>query len=142
LFDIEGQLGYTYSPGSLEGPLQLGALQVGHSTKVIRVSGINRGAIGGSFLICVYAKIEGVRQLVGMEPVFSRWHVQGCANCQTHLEAKAYVGMQGFREESLKSLKDEDYDVEIHTRREGVIKASPPSPLATFTKRPFLFSVR
>lgn len=141
--DIE-QLGYRYSPGSLEETIeesQLEALQPGQSTKVVCVSGINRAAIRGSFLVCVYATIDGERRLVGTEPVLSRWKVQYCANCQTHLEVKAFVGMHGIQEEVLRPLKNEDYDVEIRTR-DRVIKAGESAPLAAFARRPFYFVVR
>ena len=57
--------------------------------RVVSVSGINRAGISGSFLISVYAEIDGTRRHLGTAAVLSRWHVEGCMNCQTHLEAKA-----------------------------------------------------
>ena len=141
--NIEKQLGYTYAHGSLEDSLKEKSLteaMEGHSTKVVSVSGINRGAINGSFLVCVYATIDGERHLVGTESVLSRWKVQYCANCQTHLEVKAFVGLHGFREELLQPLKKGDYEVEIRTHA-GVVKSAQPAPLAAFARKPFYFEV-
>jgi tyrosinase len=54
--------------------------------------------------------------------------VQYCANCQTHLEVKAFVGLHAFQDESLESAS---YEVEIRTR-DGVLSESPSqAPLAT-----------
>ncbi len=138
--NIEEQLGYTYGPGSLEEQLKLAAfaLEKGQSAKVIRVSGINRAPIRGSFLISAYATIGGKRYCVGSEAVLSRWSVQYCANCQTHLEVKAFIGLHGFREES---LENPVYEIEVRTR-DGLLKAMPPRALATFEKKPFRFEVR
>jgi hypothetical protein len=94
--NIETQLGYTYGPGSLEQRAQLMALQPGQASRMIQVRGINRGAIRGSFLISAFALIDGKRQHLGTEAVLSRWHVEGCANCQTHLEARADIGVRGL----------------------------------------------
>ena len=99
--NIEKQLGYTYGPGSLEEQPVLAALESGHSMKVIRVSGLNRAPIRGSFMVSAYVNIEGKKYHVGTESVLSRWNVQGCANCQTHLEVKAFFGLHGFRAESI-----------------------------------------
>lgn len=101
--NIEKQLHYTYGPGSLEEQTMEAAPQAGQSTKVIRLSGINRAPIRGSFLISVYAIIKGKRHLVGTEAVLSRWSVKYCSNCQTHLEVKSFIGLHGFQEASLKN---------------------------------------
>jgi tyrosinase len=96
-FNIETQLGYTYGPGSLDElaappgatAFVAEALAALASTKVVHVSGINRGAIRGSFLISAFMDGDEGPVLLGTEAVLSRWNVQGCANCQTHLEARA-----------------------------------------------------
>jgi tyrosinase len=134
--NIEKQLGYTYGPGSLDeyvGESAAETLEEGHSSTTIRVTGINRAAIRGSFLISVFANIDGKRYHVGTEPVLSRWSVQGCANCQTHLEVKAFIGMHSFREES---LKDATYEVEIRTR-DGVLNQHQSPAMPTFQKNAF-----
>lgn len=90
--DIEGQLGYTYGPGSLDelAAPPAAALAVTERTgPALRVSGINRGRIAGSFVIEAYVESGDGPRLIGEESVLSRWHVEGCANCQTHLLASA-----------------------------------------------------
>jgi tyrosinase len=92
--NIERQLGYTYSYGSLE-ELVAGSHAVAAKeaksqiTRALHVTGINRTPVRGSFLISAFAVIDGKPQHLGTEAVLSRWNAQGCANCQTHLEATA-----------------------------------------------------
>ncbi|MEH2022955.1 tyrosinase family protein [Nostoc sp.] len=138
--NIEKQLGYTYSHGSLSEQPERAALQPDRSTKVIRVSGINRAPIRGSFLVSAYVNIGGKKYHVGTEAVLSRWSVQYCANCQTHLEVKAFIGLHGFREESLDNAK---YEIEIRTR-DGLLNQHQPQPQAfsTIEKKLFHLEVR
>ena len=141
--NIEKQLGYTYGPGSLDGQAANAALAAaapasGQSTKVVRVAGINRAAIRGSFLISAFATIDGKRQHVGTEAVFSRWHVAGCANCQTHLEAKAFIGLHALT----KVVADNaHYDVEVRTR-DGLLGQPRAVAAALAPRMPFRFEVR
>lgn len=86
--NIEEQLGFTYSRGSLE-ELVAAAPAEHPNAQVLHISGINRARIRGSFLISAFALIDGEMQHIGTEAVLSRWNVQGCANCQTHLEVTA-----------------------------------------------------
>jgi tyrosinase len=141
--NIEKQLGYTYGPGSLEEPkLTALAMAPGHSSKVVRVSGINRGAIRGSFVIAAFATIDGKKHRLGAEAVLSRWHVEGCANCQTHLEAKAFIPMHGLQAATADAAK---IGVEVHTRDGllGVIHpAAAPALGAAAPRMPFRFEVR
>ena len=136
--NVEKQLGYTYGPGSLEAPAAVAALAAapGHSTKVVRVAGINRAAIRGSFLISAFATIDGKKQLLGTKSVLSRWHVEGCANCQTHREVKAFIGLQGLPQAVADAAH---YDVEVHTR-DGLL--TQPRAMAAAPSRPFRFEVR
>jgi len=139
--NIEKQLGYTYGPGSLEGQvaaLAAAAPAPGHSTKVVRVAGINRSAIRGSFLISAFATIDGKKLHLGTEAVLSRWHVSGCANCQTHLEAKAFIGLQGL---SQAVADNAQYDVEVRTR-DGLLSQPRAVAAALTPRRPFHFEVR
>lgn len=94
--NIEEQLGFTYSKGSLEERQETLKAAAGGSVKSIYVSGISRAPIQGSFVIEVYANVAGERVLVGYESVLSRWNVMRCSNCQTHLEVKTAFGLQGF----------------------------------------------
>jgi tyrosinase len=93
--NIERQLGFTYSQGSLDisNVTQQATTEARkrRSTRALHVSGVNRAAIRGSFLISAFAVIDGKPQHLGTEAVLSRWSVQGCANCQTHLEATAVI---------------------------------------------------
>jgi tyrosinase len=133
--NIEKQLGFTYSRGSLEAQPVRAAFQQGTSTKVIRVSGINRAPIRGSFLVSAYVNIGGQQYHVGTEAVLSRWSVQYCANCQTHLEVRAFISLHGFQAESLEHAT---YEIEVRTR-DGLLNQ--PRASATFEKKPFRFEV-
>jgi tyrosinase len=118
--NIEKQLGYVYGTGSLdayaqptkqllfkaEAPQPIG--------KTLRVSRINRAKIRGSFLISAYAKVDGKREYLGTRPILSRWHVEGCMNCQTHLEAKATFKLPLNADNS--AIDDDSIEVEIQTR--------------------------
>lgn len=136
--NIEKQLGYTYSHGSLEEQAEPAALQQGQSTKVIHVSGINRAPIRGSFLVSAYAIVDGKRHHVGTEAVLSRWSVKYCANCQTHLEVKAFIPLHGVRQEAVENAT---YEIEIRTR-DGVLKQSQQGALAITQKKLFHVEVR
>ncbi|KAJ9660580.1 hypothetical protein H2201_006838 [Coniosporium apollinis] len=89
-FDVvntESQLNYTYQPPATNDPLApptlplLGGRPISDGqpkptsapVPTLRVSGINRGAIPGSFLVSVWATLEGntTPQLVGVESVLS-----------------------------------------------------------------------
>jgi tyrosinase len=115
-FNIESQLGYTYGPGSLEDVPDADALE---STSApadapqVHVTGINRGQIRGSFLIEAFADVDGERKLIGSDAVLSRWHVEGCANCQTHLLAGASFSLHGLDAEA---LGPDPVEVEVRTR--------------------------
>lgn len=144
--NIEKQLGFTYSRGSLEDAPALATLAAVRGTKVVHVSGINRAPIRGSFLVSVFGNIGGKKVHLGTEAVLSRWNVTYCANCQTHLEVKTVVGLHAFQDEALDTAS---YDVEIRTR-DGVLtqstpQASPATGLAAVAgtgKRLFRIEVR
>jgi tyrosinase len=129
--NIEKQLGYTYGPGSLEAPKgakRSDVASVSAPSRMVTVRGINRARIAGSFMISVFAHIDGKKRHVGTEGVLSRWHVEGCANCQTHLEARASIGLHG----ALASLADSTtFEVEVRTR-DGRPGQSGAPPLFTF----------
>jgi tyrosinase len=68
-----------------------------------KVHGINRGAIGGSFLVATFKEDkDGKRSLLGYESILSRWHTSGCANCQNHQQVKTFVPLRGVSDEDLK----------------------------------------
>jgi tyrosinase len=148
--DIESQLGYTYGPGSLDdlsaadasqlAATQLAAVPAGNSNKVVKVSGLNRAAIRGSFVIAVFAVVDGQRYRVAIDGVLSRWNVTGCANCQTHLQTKAFASLREFKAETAEKAA---IVVEVHTR-DGILTQPQPSAgmLSLFETKPFRVEVR
>jgi tyrosinase len=121
--DIEGQLNYTYGPGSLDQfaeRLEAVAVAEEAPARTIHVAGLDRSKIAGSFLVAAYAEQDGKHRLVGVDPILSRWNVGGCSNCQTHLKATAdfRVATETVEKAAIKVL--------LHTRH-GVIGDAPPS---------------
>lgn len=126
VINIESQLGYVYGPGSLDHYARADAPQpmametpAEPERKTVHVAGIDRSKIRGSFLIATWADLEGRKQLVGIEPVLSRWQVLGCANCQTKLRVSADMPLPP-------SADPGSVTVEIHTR-DGLL-GNGPSP--------------
>ncbi|NIG56414.1 tyrosinase family protein [Chitinophaga sp. Cy-1792] len=113
--NIEEQMGYTYSIGSLDkenwGTSNLAAEQP-LTTKKLHVSNINRGNIFGSFLITAYANYEGKEYYIGHHSVLSRWNVLGCSNCRAHINAEAHFNLGDLANK----LKLEDFRIEITGR--------------------------
>jgi tyrosinase len=101
VIDIE-KLGYTYAPSSMSPyaePVNKGGLRApalkNNLYGMVKVSGITRDNISGSFVVDTWA-VKGTGSasqhvLIHSEPVLSRWGIQGCANCQNHLELKVYA---------------------------------------------------
>jgi tyrosinase len=136
--NIEKQLGFTYSPGSLEEAPTLAAAAAPEAdlgSRVVAVFGINRAPIRGSFLVSVFGNVDGQRVHLGTEAVLSRWNVRYCANCQTHLEVKAFVGVRSADHAVLAAASDDalrdaaTYEVEIRTR-DGVLTEPEPQSQA------------
>ena len=95
--NIETQLGYTYSIGSLDAEaVSVSAVNPAvMSVKKVSVAGIDRSLFRGSFVIRAYAKVEGCdghekTYYLGHHSVLSRGNTLRCANCLTHLEVQAY----------------------------------------------------
>jgi tyrosinase len=87
--DVEA-LGYTYGPGSLQERIPAPDSPA-QSEKVLVVRGLNRGALRGSWMVSAIAHItrpDGSHddRYLGHHSVLSRWNVEGCQNCQTHLD--------------------------------------------------------
>ena len=131
--NVETSLGYTYGPGSLETQPMLATASVNGSSKVVRVTGINRAPIRGSFLVSVFGNIGGEKVHLGTEAVLSRWSVKYCANCQTHLEVKAFVGLRAFQDVQLESTV---YEVEIRTRDGMLTEPRPDTRAEALTAMP------
>jgi tyrosinase len=116
--------------------------------KVVAVSRINRAPIRGSLLVSVFGNVGGERVHLGTEAVLSRWNVQYCANCQTHLEVRAFfdvppAGQGAMALAAEEQLSDSNtYQVEIQTRDGRLTDSAPPpsaaaaGPLPTEAHRP------
>ncbi|RGP63918.1 tyrosinase [Fusarium sporotrichioides] len=116
------KLGYTYTePGLFLTNLTAPAQRFLDAPK-LKISGINRAKISGSFIVSVWAKTgEGMPdQLLQTKAVLSRWNVEKCGNCQSHLEVKSIVHLTDFDHEE--ALYTEFY-AKVHTREkpEGLI---------------------
>lgn len=94
VINIETQLNMTYSKGSFDDEAGFYARKEKQAKQrpahVVEISNVNRATEGGSFLVVAEAVIDGKRQVIGHEAVLSRWNVEGCANCQNHLEVRAH----------------------------------------------------
>ena len=143
--NIEKQLGYTYGPGSLDAQAAVAAAAAAGGGRTVLVRGINRGGIGGSFLISAFANVGGQRQHLGTEAVLSRWHVEGCANCQTHLEARAAFSTRALpTAAAAAALTAGQIEVEIRTRH-GLLGEQPPAVAAAAPaarRKPFRVELR
>jgi len=124
--NIERQMGYTYGPGSLEDQPVLKAAEASEPVNRVHVAGVNRGAIAGSFLVTAFAVIDGKKQHLGTEAVLSRWHVEGCANCQTHREVRAAIAIPGLAGAALAAAH---VGVEVRTH-DGLLAQRAPAALA------------
>jgi tyrosinase len=121
--DIESQLGYTYSPGSLDQPIVksdgLGdAARRAAAGKKLHVSGINRSEYQGSFVLAAYATLTGsdgnaTTRYLGHNSVLSRYNVVRCANCLTHIEVMAHFPLQGLSDSEAATAS---YHVELQHR--------------------------
>ncbi|KAJ8131576.1 hypothetical protein O1611_g2051 [Lasiodiplodia mahajangana] len=97
--------------------------QVSPSVQVVRVSGVNRAKLAGSFVLVVRAIVNGEDSIVGTESVLSRWKISGCANGQQHLGVKAFVPLVGLDSKALSTVR-----VGLHAREVMIMKIpSPPS---------------
>lgn len=121
--NIETQLNFTYSLGSLEIPVTPLAKQLmttpihindGNSRKQLFVTDINRGDINGSFVIAAYIIIDGKKDLLGYHSVLSRKNVRGCPNCLTHLDVVASFKLNNYTDEEVKKAT---FDVEISAKQ-------------------------
>lgn len=118
--NIETQLGYTYAPGSFDdGPARsrLGDQRVAGGRK-LHVSGINRSAYQGSFVLEAYATVDGAdgsvdKRYLGHNSVLSRYNVARCANCLTHIEVMAHFPLVALTESEAASAQ---FHVELRSR--------------------------
>eukprot|EP00565_Helicotheca_tamesis_P006195 CAMPEP_0185724442 /NCGR_PEP_ID=MMETSP1171-20130828/924_1 /TAXON_ID=374046 /ORGANISM="Helicotheca tamensis, Strain CCMP826" /LENGTH=556 /DNA_ID=CAMNT_0028392293 /DNA_START=25 /DNA_END=1695 /DNA_ORIENTATION=- len=116
--NIEKQLGYTYSEGSLssirKSVLRSDGTVKGHG-KLLNVSGIDRTLFAGSFVIAAYAEIDGQKRMIGYETILNPWRVEGCANCQNHLVVNFTFNLESL---SLAEIESAIFSVTISHRGE------------------------
>jgi tyrosinase len=139
--NIETQLGFTYGTGSLEGEADLAIIgSAADPVTVVAVTGINRAPIRGSFLVSAFANVGGQQVHVGTKAVLSRWNVQYCANCQNHLEVRAFFEVPTEAGTALAAAPADaiadpvNYDVQIQTR-DGRLEQEEPAPAAAAAAR-------
>lgn len=127
--DIETQLGFTYEAGSLdENAIPSGLLKAADisTVKKLHVSGVNRTAVQGSFVLSAYAEVIGedgqpYRHDLGHSAVLSRFNVVKCANCLTHADVMAHFPLSGLSAEQQRTAS---FHVFLHTRT-GTIALTP-----------------
>lgn len=79
------------------------------SVPFVRISGIDRSQVKGSFAISVWAD----QDLVGVEPVFSRWHVGGCGNCQNSLHVTSYLPIPSIIAKDVDGAKKKRFAIKM-----------------------------
>ncbi|OBS23045.1 hypothetical protein FPOA_09363 [Fusarium poae] len=109
------KLEYTYAEPGAPYINLVGSTQRFVDAPKLKISGINRAKISGSFVVSVWAKTgEGMPdRLLETKPILSRWNVEKCGNCRSHLEVKFIVHLNDFDHEE--ALYTEFY-AKIHTR--------------------------
>ena len=123
--NIESQLDYTYSNGSLShhpdvlpssSAATTAAADAPHATsKFVALKAtvpINRADYLGSFVIRTYAEMPSNKTVeIGCEAILSRWNVSACANCQSRLATKAITPIsEKLLQALLEGEKEEDRD--------------------------------
>ncbi len=121
-YNIERQLGYTYSIGSLDSFDFAGRVTEIHAAPgeeesskpchyMLKVDDINRNNYIGSFLIKAYCKKEDGREEIGEETVFNRMNRKICQNCKDHDYASAVFDLKDI--EFTQPPKPEDFIIEV-----------------------------
>jgi tyrosinase len=117
-------LGYSYGPGSLDLPPSGATAARKLEKKLVRVTGINRSWVSGSFTVSARATLDsGAKVLLGTRAVLSRWNVAGCMNCQNHLDTQIYFPLPANVVEKMKDAKASSIQVVVQTRDGSLKKA-------------------
>ncbi|WP_406664333.1 tyrosinase family protein [Gallaecimonas sp. GXIMD1310] len=116
----ESQLGVTYSAGSLASGQRLFAKTAKAEQPLLRVWGIDRSLLSGSFVISAYADVGGKQIPLGHHTVLSRWNVKHCKNCQTHLGVEAFFDLSDL---SADELSKATFSVHINHRQDALPEA-------------------
>jgi len=123
--NIETQLGFTYSEGSLDvDSPELKSynklsdkIHKGQSQRTLKISGINRELFQGSFVVSAYASIDGEDILLGSDTILSRWSVKQCANCMNHLEVVSFIPLRRLTDAQVDKA---EFKVKISHRRRAL----------------------
>ena len=112
VIDIEKQLGYTYSYGSLasEAMAIRGEINQSKKHRVLEVSNIDRSKFQGSFVVVAYHLSRERRVPIGYKVVFSRWNMKRCRNCQRHLNISLVFSLADVPESATKT---ENFAIEV-----------------------------
>jgi tyrosinase len=129
--NIEKQLGFTYSRGSLEQTSAPAMLAQGASPKKLTVRGVDRALFQGSFVIRAFAAVKDAsgaskEHYLGHYSVLSRRNVVRCANCLTHLEVVAHFPLGALPADSVDGAR---FRIEVQYRGSGV-PSEPATPLS------------
>jgi len=125
------ELGYEYGPGSVDTWSEPLTANVAPFVALKKVSNINRGNISGSFVIRAYAENSKGQEIeIGREAILSRWQTDGCANCQTHLDAQAIFPIDKVMLEALQGdqKKEVRYSAKVQTHFGYELHAGAPQP--------------
>ncbi|ORX78343.1 putative tyrosinase [Basidiobolus meristosporus CBS 931.73] len=127
--DFENDLDYTYHIGSLDPKLRADPDLTPEAPFVLtkKVHNINRAQYSGSFVIRLYAQgHDGQVVEVGRDPILSRWSLEGCRNCMSHLDVESYVPIDEILLKALQGPgKKEDirWWAQVQTRERQLLTA-------------------
>jgi len=99
--DIEKQLVYTYSKGSLDKIVKK-SLNNNDGIKLLSVSNINRAKVKGSFVVKVYSDNN---ELLGYCSVLNRWNTKYCVNCNNNIKIGFTFGLNKNNVYDIKKYK-------------------------------------
>jgi tyrosinase len=118
--NIEEQLGFTYEAGSLDEQPLLRSKTYAEPPPVqkLHVSGINRAATQGSFVLRATAWLpaaDGTLEAhdLGHAAVLSRYNVVKCANCMTHTDVMTHFPLSSLTGEQIAAAR---FKVDMLTR--------------------------
>ena len=108
------KLGYSYENVTKTSPM-MDAAPVKPAPVVARLSGVNKADVRGSFMVGVFGTIAGKEQLLGMESILSRWHIDGCGACQVHSNVKVHLPLHGVTHDDVDNA-DTNFYAKVITR--------------------------
>lgn len=105
-----------YSTSIVKAPPKELSAELGPLVFTKRVYNINRADYAGSFVVRLYATgYHGETIEVGRKAVLSRRNIQGCRNCQNHLDVELYVPIYQALLDHLRGPNGKDTSIGWHT---------------------------